>query len=111
MRAPRSDPPTAPRRVEQPAVLAQGLTRTRVECRPLHVLDVADGAVEHELTEAGASGVMAELEVEQRDGACFPRRGLHRGRVGGSAAERLVAQDRFARREGAEHELAMAERR
>ena len=94
--APRADPAAAALAVEQPAVGTQRDAEAGAEHGPLDVLDRADRAVLEQGAQRDATGVVAELEVEERDGAGVARCLLHRLGVGGRRAERFVAEHRLA---------------
>ena len=95
--APRADPSAAALAVEQPAVGAHRDAEAGTEHGPLDVLDGPDGAVLQQGAQRDASGVVPELEVEERDRVGVTRRGFHRLGVGGRRAERLVAEHGLAR--------------
>ena len=74
------------------------------------MLDGTDGTIADELPQPRPSGVVTELEVEERDDTGTARGRVHRLRVGRVAAEWLVAQHGLARLHCANDEVAVAER-
>ena len=111
MRAPRADPTTAERAVEQPAPRPQRNPGAGRNTRHLHVFDPTEHAVGDHLPQPGAGGFVPELEVAQRDHTGGPGFSFELDRFVGIEGERLVAEHRLARREREPHVRRVQKRR
>ncbi len=110
VRAPCSDPPSAERRIEEPAELPQGRARDGQHDARLDVLRIADRAGTDELTKLDPGVPVAELEVDESHDPRLIDQGAHLLSVRDVPAERLVAQHVVTSLGGKPHVVKVHER-